>query len=346
VETKILEDDSSSSAWNNYVCGNHNSHVIQSWEWGTFRKFWGTPPIRVALFEKDSIVATAQFTLHHVPFSKYFVGYLPKGPTVSDLKYLKPLLEEIKKLAYEKNCIFVKIEPNVPREEKNWEEIFEEVGLVKSPKTIFAPQTLLLDLTKTEEELLQNMHPKWRYNIRLAAKRGVKVEQKEDRESLEEFILLQKETAKRDKFFIHPDDYFRKLWEVFQPKEMAFLLSARVDEKTIASWFLFKFGKTLYYPYGASDYNYRSFMSSHALFWAAVELGKKLDCERFDLWGAADESAPESDPWYGFTRFKEGFGPQRVSFIGAYDLIINPTLYKLFNITDKIRWFILKATRR
>ena len=63
------------------------------------------------------------------------------------------------------------------------------------------------------------------------------------------------------------------------------------------------------------------------------------------MWGAVAPNTPSSDPWYGFHRFKEGYGGKLVSFIGAYDLVINPALYKIFLASDKFRWFILRLSK-
>ena len=336
---------SEKNLWDNFVKTSPGSHIVQGWYWGEFKSSFGTSATRIAVFQDDKIVASCQYTLHKIPFSQKYVAYCPKGPICPEKKYLPNIISGIKKRAFSENCVFVRIEPNVPESTSDWLKVLFEEGLLKSPRNIFAPFTLILDLTKEDTEILSLMREKWRYNIKLATRKGVVVREGEKKD-LDYFLALQKMTADRAKFFVHPDAYYHKLWEILKPQGQVYLLSAFIPNlpKPIASWLLFKYGDTLYYPYGGSDYEYRSFMGSHALMWAAVKLGKSLGCRQFDLWGATD-SSNQTDPWFGFTRFKEGFGPKKVSFLGTFDLVLDPLYYKLFNWADKLRWLALRTLR-
>jgi lipid II:glycine glycyltransferase (peptidoglycan interpeptide bridge formation enzyme) len=109
---------------------------------------------------------------------------------------------------------------------------------------------------------------------------------------------------------------------------------------------LFVYKDTLYYPYGASSSEHRETMASNLMMWEAIKFGKNLGLKKFDMWGALSPNPDPKDPWYGFHRFKQGYGPELVEFIGSYDLIINPMLYQLYKIADKIRWLILKTIKR
>ena len=292
-------------------------HICQSPEWGEVKTKIGTPAVRVG---------EVQFTLHKVPLLPFNVGYCPKVD-VEKIDW-----EKLKVAGKEHNCIFIKIESNeaVSRDD------------IKKAKPIFATQTILLDLTKPEEELLVSMKQKTRYNVRLAQKKGVVVEERNDEESLEIFLKLQKETVKRQGFFVHPDSYYRTVWEVLRPKGMAHLLIAQVENTPVVAWLLLKYQDTLYYPYGGSSTEFKKYMASNLMMWEAIKLGKKLGCKTFDVWGATDD---KTDPWYGFTRFKLGYGGQLVSFPGAYDLVLKPVWYKVFILADKLRWLLLNLCR-
>jgi len=321
---------------------NHAPHICQSPEWGEVKARIGTPVVRVG---------GVQFTLHKVPFLPFNVGYCPKvDPEKIDW-------ERLKDAAKEHRCIFVKIEPlesvKVSRR-KGGQAMCQCVNgaTLRRSKPIFAMQTILLDLTKPEEELRAGMKQKTRYNVRLAEKKGVVVEERHDPEALEIFLQLQKETAQRQGFFIHPDNYYRTVWEVLHPKKMAHLLVASVKQPAtsnqqpaipVVAWMLLKYRDTFYYPYGGSSERFKNFMPSNLVMWEAIRQGKKLGCKTFDLWGATDDP---QDPWYGFTRFKLGYGGRLVSFPGAYDLILNPVLYWPFIFVDKIRWGWLKFRGR
>ena len=105
----------------------------------------------------------------------------------------------------------------------------------------------------------------------------------------------------------------------------------------ISAWILFAHDGFLYYPYGASTDKYKEVMANNLMMWEAIKFGKKLGLSTFDLWGREEGK--------GFTKFKEGYNPEVVEFIGTWDLIINKPLYYLYKIAEKIRWFILRLIK-
>jgi len=309
------------------------THLTQSPEWGIFKTKMGTSAIQV-----DGI----QFTLHKLPFLPFNIAYCPKSNPA------KINWDKIKDSARRNHCIFIRFDvPNIPILSNNfwrkWQEEFAE-HCQKAPRDTFAKATILIDLTKTNEKLLAEMHPKTRYNIRLAIKKGVKIEEKHDTGTLEIFLRLQQETASRQKFYIHSDNYYKTLWKILAPKGMAHFLIASYDGEPIVIWFLINFKSVLYYPYGGSSLKYKNMMASNLVGWEAIQLGKRFGCNLFDMWGITTNE-DQNDPWYGFTRFKQGFGGQIIKFIDSYDLVINPLVYRLFNLSYKISWRFLRLKK-
>lgn len=315
---------------------NNNLHPLQSSLWGEFRKKTG-----VEVISKDNLL----LTLHKIPYTKYTIGYLPKNSVPS-----KQMFINLKKMVLEKNCIFIQIEPNVEASEKLKLGI-EKLGLVASAHPLFTKYSFVLDLTKTEEELLKNMHPKTRYNIKLAEKKGVKISEDNSNKAFEEYLKLTKETTDRQKFYAHDQNYHKLMWETLrqtQNKQVNFdvlsahLLKAEYNGQTLVAWVLFVLGDTLYYPYGASSSKYREVMASNLMMWEAIKFGKRLGLKNFDMWGALSKTPDNKDPWYGFHKFKEGYGARHVEFLGNYDFIINKNLYSFYKILNKLRWFLLR----
>jgi len=307
-------------------------HICQSPEWGEVKTRLHTPAVRAG---------GVQFTLHKIPLLPFNVGYCPRvNPQKIDW-------EKLKEAGKRHRCIFIKIEP-LKRIAISKQRGGKDLKLRKA-KPIFAPQTILLDLTKSEKELLAAMKQKTRYNVRLAQRKGVVVEERSDPQALEIFLKLQKETARRQGFFVHPDKYYRTVFEVLHPKGMAFLLIASVKPQKnssplpLVAWMLLRYKDCFYYSYGGSSNRLRNYMPSNLVMWEAIKLGKRLGCRVFDLWGATDD---KNSPWYGFTRFKLGYGGELVTFPGAYDLILNPLLYYPLILADKLRWFLLNILRR
>lgn len=321
------------------------THPLQSYAWGEFRRQTGNEVIRKGVFEKDKLVQSIQVTLHQVPKFNWQIGYFPKGalPDEAQMKVLK-------EIGKDNNLVMIKLEPDVFRradQSKNqgWNTIdsFLKQHGCHIGRRLFTQYSFWLDLTKTEAELLNKMHPKTRYNIRLAEKKGVQVSLDDSPACFAWFLkLLFEETVVRQGFFAHTPEYFKKLWQVLNPAGIAHLLRAYVGEQTLAVFMVFVFNHKIYYPYGASTRESKAIMAPNLLMWEAVRLGKKLGCQSFDMWGALSPNPDQNDPWYGFHRFKAGYGGQLVEFLGTYDLVFNSSRYLLYRQLDNLRPLALK----
>jgi lipid II:glycine glycyltransferase (peptidoglycan interpeptide bridge formation enzyme) len=325
--------DKQKSAYNKLV-----THVIQSWEWGEFRKSLGIPLLRFGIYENGKLSKAFQLTLHKIPFTTQYVGYLPKGPAPD-----KKLAEALKKIGQESDCAFIKVEPGIEKDTDHRIHIAD--SFIKSPKPLFTKYNFVLDITKSEEELLKNMHSKTRYNIRIAQKHGVKIETRTDNEAFKNYLELYFETTKRQGYHGHNEHYHQKVWETLKANNMARLLIASYKGKPLTAWMLLNFKDTLYYPYGGSSVIHREVMANNLVAWEAIKLGKKLGLKKFDMWGALGPDADPKDPWFGFHKFKQGYGGNLLEYIGTYDLIFNWPIYFLFTLIDRLtplKVFLLK----
>ncbi len=316
------------------------THVVQSWEWGEFREKLGLRVLRYGIYDGNKLKTVFQLTLHPIPFLNKYFGYLPKGPFPD-----KDLAMALLKIAKDNNCVAIKIEPDIlkPTNQK------VDNRFKKSPKPLFTKHNFILGLEKSEEDLLKNMHQKTRYNIKVALKHGVIIKEHTDKEGYEIYKNLYFQTTKRQNYHGHSAHYHKLAWETLSEAGMARILIAYYQDEPLTSWMLFNFKDTLYYPYGGSSDKHRNVMGTYLLAWEAIKLGKKLKLKKFDLWGALSPDEKENHPWRGFTRFKEGLGPELVEYIGSFDLIINPLIYYPFTLIDKLtplKVFLLKILRR
>ncbi len=323
------------------------SHPLQSFEWGEFREKTEVKVIRRGIEENGNIIDGFTLTIHKVPKTKFTIGYLPKGnaPNIE-------LLEELRKIGKEENCIFIQLEPNIELNDK-WQMANGKSQLHPAARPLFTKYSFEINLEKSEEELLKEFNSKTRYNIRLAEKKQVKVEIDNSDKAFKKYLELTNETTKRQGFYAHTSNYHRKMWEELRMtngewrmengnKLSASLLTAKFQNEILTAWILFVFKETLYYPYGASTTKYKNLMASNLIMWEAIKFGKKLGLKKFDLWGSLGPDADENDPWYGFHKFKLGYNPRHVEFVGSYDLVINKPMYELYKIADKLRWGILR----
>ncbi|MCR4324642.1 MAG: peptidoglycan bridge formation glycyltransferase FemA/FemB family protein [Candidatus Curtissbacteria bacterium] len=328
--------DKDKSVYNKVV-----SHIIQSWEWGEFRKKTGVDLARVGQFDGKKLVSAYQLTFHSVPYTNQTIGYFPKGSMPT-----KWMVDSLSRLGREKNAAFIKIEPDVEtRNQQQENSKLEGLGLVKSKKSLFTKYNFILDLTKGEEELMRAMHSKTRYNIKVAQKKGVEVYTTDADADFETYLNLYFETTKRQKYFGHTPHYHKLAWETLKAAGMAKILIAKYKGKPLTAWMLLNFGNTLYYPYGGSSIEHREVMASNLVAWEAIKLGRSLGLKNFDMWGALGPDADPKDPWYGFHRFKAGYAPKHVEYVGTWDLVLKPAVYSTLNIAEKIRWIFLRATR-
>ncbi len=302
------------------------------------------PVFRYGLFEGKKLKSAFTLTLHKIPLSSQYVGYLPKGPLPD-----KNLAESLIKIGREgqHRCAFIKVEPNVTVGETALYSI--DPRFSPSLKPLFSKYSFILDLTPSEEELLKKMHPKTRYNVRLAQRKGVKVEERTDDAGFEIFLQLHFETTARQGFHSHNHAYHRRLWRTLKKYGMARVLIGSYAGKPLSAWMLHNFQDTLYYPYGGSSTAHKEVMANNLVAWEAIRLGKRLKLKRFDMWGALGPEEEQNHPWRGFHRFKEGYGATLVEFIGTFDLIFNDPLYFAFTAVDKftrLKVLLLKLTKK
>jgi len=321
-------------------------HPLQSWSWGEFREKLEQKIVRLGKFKDGKLIEGIQISIHQIPHTPWTIGYCPRG-IMLDKEWIEAVKSEVKKY----NCIFVKFEPDVIKAEgrRPKDEDLGNLGL-RPGKPLFTPYTFQLDLTKPETELLAGMKPKTRYNIKLAEKKGVVVEEDNSDEAFEEFQKLTEETTSRQHFFAHGRKYRQLMWKTMRSAGIAHLLIARLrslvfspQPLALSTWIIFTFNGTAYYPYGASSSQNRELMASNLLAWEALKLAKKSNCKMFDFWGSLGPEPDTKDPWYGFHRFKEGYGGKLVEFVGTWDLVLNPAIYTIYNIVDRIRWVLLRS---
>jgi len=304
-------------------------HPLQSHQWEKARKQMGIETIRIDGF---------LLTVHKIPFTNFKIGYLPRSSMPS-----KKVLEKLYDFGKQNNLVFIKIEPYELKSkiQNQKSKINSKFIILNSSHPLFPSWTQILDLTKTEDELLKSFHPKTRYNIRLAHKKGVVVKEESDNKGFEVFSKLYFKTTKRQKYFGHDYKYHKIVWNNLK-NDIAHIITAYYNDIPLASYQLWYKDEVFYYVYGGTSDKYRNLMASNLLMWEAIKLGKKLGAKKFDMWGSLPPDYNLTNPWAGFTRFKQGYGTKFVEIIGSYDLIINPTLYKGYNIIYNLREIFLK----
>lgn len=334
---QIIYPDADS--WNAFVDAQPDASILQHAAWGELKSRFGWSVERVALTRDERIVAGAQILFRRLPLRLGTLAYVPRGPIVdwNDAALTATLWRGIDALARRKRAALLKIEPDT-------HESDAPTGFRLSPHAVQPPRTIVIDLMRSEDEILAAMHHKTRYNIRLSGRKGVVVREAQ-RSDLPAFNALMQTTAERDAFGVHSAEYYETAFDLFVPQGRAKLFLAEVESQIIAALFAFVHGQRAWYLYGASGEAYREYMPNHALQWQAIRWAKSLGCREYDLWGIpdADEATLEAqylsrnDDLWGVYRFKRGFGGQVLRFAGAFDRVYNSLLYRVYLLVTKYR---------
>lgn len=346
------------SEWNALVARLPNPPLLQSWEWAQVKAEYGWKPMPFVWYE----VATANhnplaaaMVLKRTVLNRGFAArlcvlYIPKGPLMdwSDESLRKRVLGDLQVFAKKQGAIFLKVDPDVllgtgipgsgdAREDGHGQAVMSDLkrrGWSFSSDQIQFRNTVMVDLSPSEDEMLRRMKQKTRYNVRLAEKKGVQVRVGTPTD-LPRLYKMYAETSVRDGFVIRDEGYYQTVWKTFMQgrgddgQPFAEPLIAEVDEEPVAAVFLFCFAGRAYYVYGMSRQAHREKMPNYLLQWEATKRAKAHGCSVYDLWGAPDEFK-EDDSMWGVFRFKEGLGGEVVRTLGAWDFPANTLWYWVY----------------
>jgi peptidoglycan pentaglycine glycine transferase (the first glycine) len=326
--------------WDAFVTSRPCSHILQTSPWGELKAHFGWTAERIAVTRGDDIVAGALVLFRPLPMRLGTLAYVPKGPVLDfdDEVVGTELVRGLDQLMRQRRAILLKIEPDRVAD-LTFNVRVAKFGFRPSPQTIQPPRTSVIDLERGDHEILAAMHPKTRYNIRLAAKKDVVV-RAGTAADLPAFNSLMHVTGERDGFAVHSPDYYAAAYQLFVPADRARLFVATYEERVLAGIFVFVYGRRAWYFYGASGEVERQRMPNYALQWAAMQWAKSRGCTTYDLWGIPDEDEATLDAHYldrnddlwGVYRFKRGFGGQVRRFAGAYDRVYDPLLYQAYKL--------------
>jgi lipid II:glycine glycyltransferase (peptidoglycan interpeptide bridge formation enzyme) len=333
----LLPIQSSQQAeWDTFVANHPQGHLLQSWSWGELKAGPDWHPLRLALRETQTgkIVAGAQVlrrTALHVPLRLGHLAYVPKGPLLDwrtdGASLMRLFLQKLHTFMRAQGALALQIEPNLHADSVEGyvaASLLQVLGF-RYIQTVQPARTILLDLKPDEETLLANMKEKWRYNVRLAARKGVEVRAAQSIEELRAWYELLQTTRERDQFGIHTFDYYRKAWEMLVPRQQARLFLAWAEHELLAGIFVSLLGHEAIYLYGASSNARRNLMPNYLLQWEAIRWARQAGADIYDFWGIpASDNADEA--MAGVYRFKSGWGGNVVSFVGNYEYVYHPLL--------------------
>jgi lipid II:glycine glycyltransferase (peptidoglycan interpeptide bridge formation enzyme) len=333
--------------WNAFVAASPFGDVLQCLEWGELKKpLW--QPLPVALDIEGRRKAAALVLKRKIPRTNRAIFYIPRGPILdwSDADAARQLLTKLRALAKRHRAILIKIDPAVPASTPGVENLLRELGFRPSPDADNSfggtqPRYVMkLDICPPLDEVMKGFHTKWRYNIRLAERKGVSVKSDCTRDDVKVFHDIYRATAERDEFTGRPLSYFEKMWDTLVESGLGRLFITEYEGKPLSAAICFILGRQCWYVYGASSNEHRNVMPNHAMQWAMMNWAKERGCEVYDFRGVHDVKPEDSGQSLlespdGLVRFKAGFNAELVRYIGEWDLPLSKTWYWLWGKLKK-----------
>lgn len=342
----------------------------QSSFWAEFKSNHGWKSCPVTVDGTKYSVLIRQLNLK---FKRISIAYIPMAPECNSDCTEKELAEKLGKLAsamkaeLPANTFCIRFDPAFDFEEtskrddyvQNFRRTNDSFRVKKALTNVQPPDTTVLSLTdgtnkRSDEELLGAMKSKWRYNIKLAAKKGVTVEKYNFNtegfdNAFEEFYRLFQATSQRDGVQFHNKPYYKNLFELASKSQNAkdenvtiTLYLAKHEEDYLAGIItLFCPGEAVYL-YGASGNIKRNLMPAYLLQWTAIQDAREYGCPAYDFYGMPPTD-DENHPMHGLYLFKTGFGGKIIHRPGSFDAVIKKGDYTLYAIAEKLRAFYYRV---
>ncbi|MBQ6127721.1 peptidoglycan bridge formation glycyltransferase FemA/FemB family protein [Candidatus Saccharibacteria bacterium] len=336
-----LLDAEDRRAWDDFVTSHPEANFLQSWDYYEFHKSRGNKIVRRIVAEidpkndKQTIIAAYAGVVEDAKRGRHLA--IAGGPIVDwqKLNLVNLLVDDIRDQAKKHHCVFARVRPQLERSDEAY-VIFKEMGFVPAPTYLSVEYAAILDLHKSEEEILKNMHRRIRYAVNNARNKGFTIEKSQDPKDIHEFYKIQLQTARRQNFVSFSEDYLTKQFAAFAKNNEAVLYTAKYNGEILAQNFMIFYGNEASYHYAVSTELGTKMSGSPILHVEAMKDARERGIYRYNLWGIVGEDE-KNHRFYGVSFFKRGFGGEELKYLPAHDLVINPVAYLKTKAIEKVR---------
>ncbi len=297
--------------WDEYII-DHNGHPLQLWGWGQVKATHGWRVDRVFIEQGDRILGAAQLLIKPLPFPLRALAYVPRGPVAASGDRGEVLNELATYVKTTYKAVAVSIEPD-------WTEMPMVTGWRETANTILIPRTLILDLRKSEDELLAAMSKKTRQYIRKSATEGVEVKRVKTEAELDECLMIYRLTAARAGFALHDDAYYKDIFH--EMGDFSPVFAAYANGRVVAFLWPVISGTTVFELYGGMNDEGQRLRANYTLKWEVIRTMKAWGLERYDMNGLLND---------GVSTFKQSFASHEDMLVGTYDKPLSP-LYTVWH---------------
>jgi len=330
--------------WNEFVAEEPLFGLLQSWEWGEFKKELGWKVFRIAVNnDRGCIIAGAQMLIKPLPSGLASMAYIPRGPIGNwlDKELAEKLIPELQRIVHLYKTAFLTIEPPLLCS-KEVEQQIQQLGFRPSRYTNQPNATIVINIDQTLDDILLQMRKKTRQYIRSAVREGITI-RAGSQEDLPAYYELMRATGHRNHFPARSQEYYERQWQIFSKSSNCILLMAFLQDQLLAVRAIYCFGKHAAEFHAGSLPHNSNLHPNYLLVWEAIQWAKVQGCSTYDLWGIPTEvgnivsegnyppTIKRMDGLWGVYQFKSGFSKNIISYVGAYDYVFQPRLYSLLS---------------
>ncbi|HYL42640.1 MAG TPA: peptidoglycan bridge formation glycyltransferase FemA/FemB family protein [Ktedonobacteraceae bacterium] len=338
MEARIITDR---QQWNDFVANSECCNITQSYEWGELAHHLDAEAMFAGVLDDEGKLCAAMLVLiSTAPVIRRTYFYAPRGPVIDepDSPAMTVLLNFVKAEARKRGAFMLKVEPSVADDDARWLVALQKHGFQPTPYASHVRHEWVLDLRPDEKTLLAGMKEKWRYNIRLAGRKGVTVRRGQGPADLDTFYRIYQTTSERDQFFIHDKGHYEDVMRLFSEGDRAALFLAEYEGEAIAGIIVLTYGRWSWYMYGASSNEQRNLMPNHLLQWNGMQWARAHGCWYYNFRGIPDVLEEGQELW-GVYVFKRGFGGYAIRSLETHDLAYQPLVYAVYRrMLDVKRW--------
>ncbi|MBM3210175.1 peptidoglycan bridge formation glycyltransferase FemA/FemB family protein [Candidatus Saccharibacteria bacterium] len=332
----VLKDITDKQEWDSFVTSHKEANFLHSWQWGEFHISRGTAVVRRGAYYRDKLLGVYEGVVEPAKRGRHLA--VAGGPIVNWQTHavVTALRDDMQKVGREHDCVFVRVRPQRELDTAALSEM-KKLGFRRAPMYLSVELAGVLNLEKTEEELLKGMRQRLRRALRKAEKNDIEVETTTDPAAIKEFYDIQLQTAGRHKFVAFSEDFFTKQFTAFAADNSAVLYTARYKGEVLAQNFMIFYGNEASYHYGVSTELGTKLSGAPLLHMQAMRDARTRGIGRYNFWGIVEEE-DTGHRFYGVSVFKRGFGVDELRYVPAHDLVLKPLSY--------LRTWAIESARR
>ncbi len=321
--------------WDKFITSHEESNFLQSWDFYEFHIARGKTVVR-RLFKKDNqIVGAYAGVVETAKRGRYMA--IAGGPILDwkDKTLVKTVFNNIREEGQKNNCVFVRVRPQLELSDKSL-ALMKELGLKRAPMFLSVEYAGILDLNKSEEEILAGASQGFRRKLRKAEKNEITIETSKDPKIVKTFYEIEVKHAQRQKFIAFSEDFLTKQFAAFAKNDEVIMYTAKKDGEILAQNFMIFYGNECSYHYGTSTDLGTKYSAAPLLHMAAMREARERGIKRYNLWGIVglDETKHR---FYGVSEFKRSFGCEELKYMPAHDMILNKSKYLVNKTVETIR---------